>query len=248
MSFKAPYGKRMALTSMTPAQRKRQASRDRKIAKYNVPRALLASQKGFMRTGGSYGRYAPMGSELKFFDTALSFNVDATGEVPATGQLNLIPQGVTESTRVGRACIIKSIQIRGRFNLAPSAAATMSALSFVYVVLDTQCNGAAAAVADVLTGTNFSTALINIDNSQRFKILKRFTLQQSPLAGQSGALNDQVDQWDWYKKCSIPLDFSSTTGAITEIRSNNLFLLAGGVGADDLVSFAGTCRLRFSDK
>ena len=50
---------------------------------------------------------------------------------------------------------------------------------------------------------------------------------------------------DWYKKVDIPMDWSSTTGAITEIRSNNIFLTAGAAGFDDVVTFSGTCRLRF---
>jgi len=60
--------------------------------------------------------------------------------------------------------------------------------------------------------------------------------------------NTYQEYIEWYSKCQIPLEFSSTTGAITEIRSNNLFLLAGcSTGGDDLVNFLGTCRLRYSD-
>lgn len=172
---------------------------------------------------------------------------DATAEVPATGQLNLIPQGVTESTRVGRLCTIKSIQLRGWVNWAPAGAVASSA-QYLYLVLDTQTNGAAAAVTDVLTSNNISTALINLNNSQRFRILKRFVFPMTSQAGVSGAYGSVVCPIDYFKKLDIALDFSSTTGALTEIRSNNLFLLAGSdTNSDDVAGFAGTCRVRFAD-
>lgn len=203
---------------------------------------------GYSRTGGYYGRFGGSGGELKFFDTALSFNYDTTGEVPATGQLVLIPQGVTESTRVGRKCVIKSIQMRGFLTYSPGAAADAFVGVVMYLVQDTQCNGAAATVTDVLTSNALGTALRNIANSERFKILKSWRWVFNATAGVSTAYDGQKKNFEYYKTCSIPLEFSSTTGAITELRSNNLFLLAGSDGGgDDLVSMTGNCRVRFSD-
>lgn len=202
--------------------------------------------RGFERTGGYYGRFTGPNAENKFFDTAISFTFDTTGEVPATGQLSLIPQGVTESTRVGRKCTVKSIQLRG---IAYSSATIPQDLCYLYVVLDKQCNGAAAAVTDVLTSNVMSTALINLSNSERFVILKRILLSPKAGAGVSAAYAPALVRFDFYHKCNIPLEFSSTTGAITEIKSNNIFLLAGCTGtSDDAISCAGSARLRFSDQ
>jgi len=207
--------------------------------------------KGTLRTGGFYGRYNtnPVKSEDKFFDTALSFDVDNTGEVPASGQLCLIPQGVTESTRVGRKCTIKSIQIRGVTQFTPGAAAVATAQVYIYVVLDTQCNGAAAAITDVLTSNTMSLAMINMANSGRFRILKRFAFPLNPTAGATGSWNNLIKPLEYFKRVNIPIEYSSTTGAIGEIRSNNIFLLAGcvGISSDDLPQFSGTCRLKYSD-
>jgi len=211
---------------------------------------LPATASGYARIGGYYGRFSGgPGSENKFFDTALSFNVDATGEVPATGQLVLIPQGVTESTRVGRSCVIKSIQLRGSMLFAPSTAASATTIVYLYVVQDTQCNGAAAAVTDVVTSTSLNVALTNLENSQRFRVLKRMKIRFNPGAGVTTAYNSVSVPFDWYKKCNIPMDYSDVTGAIGTIRSNNIFLMAGTDGqSDDIVSVGGTARVRFSDK
>lgn len=187
-------------------------------------------------------------SELKFFDTAISFMVDATGEVPATGQLVLIPQGVTESTRVGRSCVIKSLYFKGVVTFAPAASANSLTNVYIYFVQDTQANGAAAAVTDVMTGSNLSTALINLDNSQRFRILKKFQIHLESNAGVTTAYNSTSRILEFYKKCHIPIDYSSTTGAISEIRSNNIFMLAGTDGTDDVAAVTGTVRVRFADK
>lgn len=202
---------------------------------------------GYTRSGGFYGRYSGPNAELKFFDTAISFNIDQTGEVPATGQLNLIPQGVTESTRVGRKCTVKSIMGRLDIAYSPAAAAIAATSAAIYLVLDKQANGAAASASDVFTSTALTQALHNLANSQRFVVLKKWVFALNSTAGATTAYNSFVKHIEFYKKCNIPLEFSSTTGAITELRSNNLFLLAGAYNTDDLVGVSGNIRVRFSD-
>lgn len=186
--------------------------------------------------------------ELKFFDTALAFAFDSTGEVPATGQLALIPQGDTESTRDGRQAVIKSIQIRGNmFNTTAlwGNAAEVAPIVYLYLVLDTQCNGAAAAITDVFTSNAMHSAMLNLNNSSRFRILKAWQWNATPYAGVTTAFNGNIKQIEFYKKCNIKMDWSSTTGAIGEIRSNNIFLCAGASNGDDIITFSGNCRLRF---
>jgi len=216
-----------------------------------IVRTVPIARPGFQRTGGFYGRFGNQAKrlgnqpELKFFDTSLSFNFDNTAEVPATGQLALIPQGDTESTRDGRLAYIKSIQIRGQALYQPSSGANAADTAFLYLVLDTQANGAAAAITDVFTSNVMATNMLNLNNSARFRIIKKWVMNFNSGAGVTTAYNNVVKQIEYYKKCNIKMDWSSTTGAITEIRSNNLFLCAGMGPSDDLVSFTGTCRLRF---
>jgi len=89
--------------------------------------------------------------------------------------------------------------------------------------------------------------MLNLNNSGRFRILKKMTFLFNPPAGVSAAYNTMIKPVEFYKRCNIDVDWSSTTGAITEIRSNNIFVIAGSAGtaADDTISFAGNCRLRF---
>lgn len=211
--------------------------------------AIMKRNPGYVRTGGYYGRFSGAGAEQKFFDTALSFTANITGVVPATGQLVLIPQGTTESQRIGRKCVIKSINIRGFQYFAPGAAATATTSTWIYIVVDKQANGAAAAVTDVFVANTLATTFRNLANSQRFVVLGKIKTTFTASAGVTTAYNPVSRTFDWYKKCSIPMEYSSTTGAITEIKSNNIFLVAGSDGnTDDLVTVAGNCRIRFSDK
>lgn len=229
--------------------------------RYTRPRSssgVPSGYRGYFRRSGFYGRYTTrnqvarvrrgLNIEKKFFDTANTFTFDATGEVPASGQLALIPQGVTESTRVGRKCTVTSIQIRASVYYVPAADTVGAEVAYLYLVLDRQANGAAAGIADVLTGTGMGVAMINLANSERFKILKRFVIPLQAGAGVQTAFGRDDKPLDFYKKCKIPLEFSGITGAITELKSNNIFFLAGtDGGGDDNVQFTGTTRLRFTD-
>ncbi len=212
-------------------------------------------RKGYDRTGGVYGRFGSpprrgaAQKEKKFFDTSVDFSYDTVGEVPATGQLILIPQGVTESTRIGRKAFIHSLYIKGTETFVPAASAEANGSTYLYLVLDTQANGAAAAVTDVFDATGLSRAIINLNNSLRFRIIKKWVHTWNVSGGVTGAYNSATKVLNEYIRFSkpIPVDYSSTTGALSEIRSNNLFLVAGANGIDDLVTVGATCRVRFTD-
>lgn len=189
--------------------------------------------------------------ELKFFDTTLSFSFDATAEVPATGQLCLIPQGNTQSTRDGRHAVVESIEVRAKLNFAiAAAAAPISGCTRLALVVDTQCNGAAAAVTDVYSVDLLPEGFRQLNNEDRFRVLRTWTHRWGVVAGATTAYAVTPPVYiEEFVPVLIPIDWNSTTGALTEIRSNNIFLMAqansGQGNIDDLVTFAGVCRLRF---
>lgn len=184
--------------------------------------------------------------ELKFFDTALSFSVDFTAEVPATGQLALIPQGFGDNERIGEVIRVRKIDIHG-WATASMATAGM-ALGEIWLMLDRQPNGAAAAISQVIeTGTNLVTAMPNQANQGRFVRLARIPLEMQSRAGVSTAFGANGFIIDQSIDCDIPLEYA---GSATEIPLvNNLFLVAGAGAAswDDLISILATCRVHFQN-
>lgn len=210
------------------------------VARYN---------RGYTRTGGYYGRYAGSAGESKFFDTAFTTTAISAAGVITNASLNLIPQGVTESTRIGRKSILTSVHFRGRMihDVATSGATASDIVRFI-VYIDKQCNGATAAILDILETTDIRS-FRNLANSERFQILYD---KQTPISAMSGAGNGTSDEFGAVtknllinRKLNLPLEFSSTTGAITEIRSNNLGVLA--ITQSGLILVQYNCRVRFSE-
>ncbi len=205
--------------------------------------------KGYDRTGGFYGRFRQNG-ELKFHDVDLDDAVvDSAGAI--TASVCLIPQGVTEKTRVGRKCTIRSINWDYEIDLPEKVAQATPPVPEhfrIIMYLDKQANGATATVTGILESADYQS-FNNLANSSRFYTLmdRRFTMQYTAAIGITASSDwpQQLRRGSFYKRCNIPLEFDSTMGVITEIRSNNigvLLITRGGVGG-----FASKIRLRFSD-
>ncbi len=217
-------------------------------------RARRAFVPGRDRVGGYYGRYRQGGggAELKFHDVDLDDAVVANNGDAVTPTINIIAQGVTESTRVGRKCTIRSINWKWRavIPVVGGAAGFQSDTLRIILFWDKQCNGGTVLDTDILETPSF-LSFRNLANSGRFIILcdKSVNLNYLASAG-DGAVNDASEmsrQGAFYKNCNIPIEYNNVAndGSLVTIRSNNLGVL--------LISEGGTCgffskiRLRFSD-
>jgi hypothetical protein len=208
---------------------------------------------GYYRRSGYYGRFQDTGAEMKFHDVDVDDAAVATnGSILNSGSVNLIAQGVTESTRVGRKAVIRSINWRWNLKKAATTAGSNASESIRLILyLDKQCNGAAAGVTDILESDNYQS-FNNLANKGRFKILMDKEITMNALSGGGDGTTEDYGAVErngsYYKKCSIPIEFSSTTGAITEIRSNNLgVLILSKNGTSTAPVFDSKMRLRFTD-
>lgn len=250
MAWKRSYSNRRGIPG-SPAPRFRRRVRARAAG---GPPPLRGRYAGYYRRSGFWRSPRDSGPELKFHDVDADLaGADySAGTIVNTSSLNLIAQGVTEGTRVGRKCVIRSINWRGAVKLVANAAGTVTngALLRILIVLDKQCNGAAPAVTDVLETANYAS-FNNLANKSRFRTLMDRTYKVDCMAAAGdGTANDTPDVYvpcSFFKKVNIPLEFSSTTGAIAEIRSNNIFMLAIGNTTTTNVSMDSKVRLRFSD-
>lgn len=190
--------------------------------------------------------------ETKSFDTALDFTFDLTGEIPATGQLSLILEGDGNANRDGQKVQVTSVQLKGTLRYVPAAAATAADSCSLYLIYDRQPNGQAATVfggADpnsIFTSTNVVTALRAKFNSERFTILKHWTWDFNLCGGVTTAYNNYIQHLDFYTKCDLELNYRANAGAVTDLTTGNIFLVAGTAGfSDDLITFSGNARLNF---
>ncbi len=196
--------------------------------------------RGRLRKTGYFGRYNKSGGggELKFIDFPIDPGTIVAGATIVQVSCNAIAQGISQSQRIGRKCTIKAIQ--WRYALAKKSSATAAADDIVRIIvyLDRQCNGATALTTDVLSTADYQS-FYSLENTGRFQILMDRTHAMNSTCG--GGNGTAVDAYShsisgkFYKRCNIPIEFSSTTGVITEISSNNIGVM--------MLSRDGTCEL-----
>lgn len=211
--------------------------------------ALLMAKRRHLR---KYRRpqYSPKDVELKYKDGAFAqAPVAAAGNI-VQNSLHLMAQGTTPSERIGNKIVIKQIFLHIEV-LLPSTAtvAETSDIVRILVVKDKQCNGAAATVAAVLQGTTLYD-FNNMENKGRFKTLAERTYSlKSGGAGNSTATTivtmEDIIHDTIAIKCNIPVQYGGAGGAITDIKSNNVFLLA--ISSGGFANFYGGWRVRYDD-
>lgn len=117
----------------------------------------------------------------------------------------------------------------------------------VIVFLDRQANGTAATVTDILETAQYNS-FNNLANSSRFRIMydKRHDMNYFNTQTSGGQDIDGTNiSGSFFANVNLPIEFSSTTGVIGEIRSNNIGLLL--ISDSQQGYLEGRVRVRFSD-
>lgn len=236
--------KRARVTSVTryaPYKKTRSS-----YGKLTIPRPM----RGYARTSGYYGRYAPLGAELKFRDTTATSAPVASSGVIHMPSLNLVIQSAGEEARIGRKITLRSIHLKYVATLPNTTGANNTDDGLrVIVFQDKQCNGASAAVTDILEDATY-LSFNNLSNKSRFRILADRYHDISATAGGIGATTadssgEKANTYQWHMRCNIPVEYSGATTAITEVRSNNIGVLAISDGGR--MELTTSARVRFSD-
>lgn len=149
-----------------------------RVARSYVPRGRFLNY----RTGGFEGK------ELKYYDTgngayqlwpANNHYVIALGNSVSTP-----PQGVGGQERIGRRFSTKSILVKVGVRMGASADninPIKTLIVHAYIVLDKQCNKAILGNAtDVFDRGDLNPPFINMENTDRFKILKSMVITVDP--------------------------------------------------------------------
>ncbi len=229
-------------------KRKKTGAKKKKSAKYRK----TAVVPGVTRKAGYYGRYNGTGdAELKFHDLDIDLTIATNGTIAQASCLTIV-QGTSESERIGRKCVIRSINWRWDLLLpAATAKADTGDTCRIILYLDKQTNGAAAVVATaagILESDNFQS-FNNLSNKGRFRTLMDRTYSLSAQGGSGRGTTDTLAFCEYqthdsfYKNVNIPIEYDSTTGAITEMRSNNIGVLC--LGKTGKIIMGSKMRIRF---
>jgi len=228
---------------------KQSRGKKRPYSKVSSGRSLSQTYKkpyvvGKDRVSGYYGRYSGPNPERKFFDVVVdNTSTSAAGTILNSGSVVNIAQGTGESNRVARKCTIRSIHARAQCIInAETLAADNTVVMRIIFYLDKQCNGAAAVVTDILESANYQS-FNNLANKNRFTTLMDKTVTLNVLNGTATATGAVSKTFKFNKKCNIPLEFDNTTGAITEIKSNNIGVLV--ITSSSTVDCAYLSQMRF---
>lgn len=205
-----------------------------------------AGKMGTFRTEGAYNRSIPNAMEKKYFDTSIINSADITGGL-ILDSANKIPQGTTDKTRIGNKITITNVNLHAYANLdSLNGIQVQNSHLRVILYVDHQANGATAAVTDILTTASIDS-FRNMNQVDRFTILKEINVDLNCYSQSATTSADGATRYTINKKCKIPVHYSSITGAITEIRSNNVGILFIGSTSHLNAAFKGTVRVKYMD-
>ncbi len=188
-------------------------------------------------------------TEVKFHDLDVNVNPVVVGGTVVQDSCVLIPQGSSESDRRGRRAIVVGLEWRYRVRLLSSTTSSLGDTVRVILYVDMQCNGAAAAVTDLLESADYQS-FYNKDRQSRFGVLSDTTHDLFHVAAQGDGLAFVYADMAESEHVAVDLDlsvaFDGTAGTIADLTSNNVgvVLLSKSGGRVDFeskmrVSFIG---------
>lgn len=182
--------------------------------------------RGYWRHAGLWrSSTAAIQNEKKYHDgTQVQFGIATAGNIPIPTLLE-IPQGTSVNDRIGKTVHIKDIFLRYKLGIAQTSANQGSDIVRVMMVKDMQANGAVPVVTDVLESANYDS-FNKLENKFRFKVLYDETHSLNAPGGDgTNTVRMRLQCRTNQDLKGMAMEYSGTTGAIGEIRSNNVFLL-----------------------
>lgn len=190
--------------------------------------------------------------EKKFLDTNVGTSIGTIAQTMEFANLNVVPQGDTESSRQGRKILVKKIHGKGNVNLqAATAAASTSETVKLMILCDTQTNKAQFSATDLLE-SDAIFSFRNLANQSRFKVLWQTTIDLSAggaaASGAAFVFSEKVKKWSCNINCNIPINFdNSDTDGLVDTQTENSLVFVTQSQTGNITTLGGQVRIRFSD-
>jgi len=201
-----------------------------------------AARRGFY---GQWNRPGALGPELKTVDVTSGPSAFSTSG--AVLLLNGVATGTDYNTRVGRKVLMKSMNFK-LSTYINSACGTGETIR-VMIIYDTQANGAAPTVANILQTAAWD-APMNLDNRDRFKVLYDKFKSVGAYNFTAGAITTGdffSPLFKVYKKINLDVNFSGTGATIGSIATGSVYLLTISMNGSG-VGYYINSRIRFVDQ
>lgn len=222
-------------------------------------------QRGYLRTAGFYGRFGSgmrrsrgVQVEHKFLDATRTLITVAETGTDLINSHNVVPQGNTQSQRIGRKIVIKALHVKGHYHLNSTNIFQQAdqRLRLIFAV-DKQTNGAVALRSQVISFGLASVeinAFRNLANLSRFHILydRVFNMPNDAVLQDAATTGDTLPKswgFQFTKRMNLTIEYdaSATTGVISTQRTNNIFAFAIAENADNPPSVEYIFRIRYAD-
>jgi len=207
----------------------------------NPPRNPLARTQVLVKP--RYGKsltnpYSRPSVEKKNVDTIGSTGNIATNQFSEVDHLNIIGQGTSASTRIGRKVQMKSIFLRWTTSTGLNNAPIR-----IVLIYDRNSTTALPAIGDIFTADNFNGNL-NLNNSDRFIVLAD-EVHNANFATNVPGSNLQY-AGTIFRKMNLDAMWATSTGDIASQTSGAVYVMTcglAGIGA----GIGYQCRIRYTD-
>lgn len=202
----------------------------------------MALSSGYLRRGSR--------PELKFVDTVV--NNTAVAATWTVTLCNGVATGTDITNRIGRKVQLKSLLFRSDWYNATgnNVSVAQGATGRCVIIYDAQPNGAAAPVGTDIFTTQTIQAPMNLNNRDRFKVLKDFTYTINAFSTGATGILATGDAKNTFRKVYKNLNheqiFSGTTAAQTDISTGAIYVCT----CSDIANASYTdwvTRIRFID-
>lgn len=235
-------------------RRKTSSHRRRPRTSLKKSRYITKFRPGIHRTTGNFRRSGPR--EIKYQDR-FQTNKDFQDGVTETNVsfITGIAEGSGRSDRIGRKISCVGLEINGTITfLSNTAISALPAYTVrAQIWLDTQANGTQAGSTDFNEIVNDIHSFPRQSNLDRFKLLKQkvwdFHIPSAlDIPATFPKLGHMSKSFQWKLKFpSIPIHYSSTSGTISEVRSNNIFIY-WAANDDGQGILSARYRLHYTDR
>jgi len=247
-----------AMQQKAADQRAAYLAKQRQIGVAGLRRAQLGktgkSEKKTFDVGGVTPILIFADTDTPVADSANGYLLQGAAATASAVVINQVPQGTTSNTRVGRRFRMRALHVR--FNVVASTTAGIAnqAVSIALVLIRTLDRGTTTMPPqNVVFRSQNAQTLTNIDNAERFKILRRWDFAPSgdsnTAGSQTGSNQFCVDEMVKFKQLETSFTQADTSGSFNDMEKGALCIYVRGTSglatSSNIVTFVS--RLYFED-